>query len=324
MEQNPKILICDCDHKDVEIERSVFEAAGCDFKWLHCHTEDEVIAQCQGAVCFLNQYAPMNEKVFRGVPSLKMIVRYGVGVDNVNLADATKYGIQVCNVPDYGMNEVADQALALMLGIVRKSYMLSNRVREGVWNYVESIPVHRLSTLTVGVVGTGRIGSQFAKRVKALGCKVIGFDTGYHSDGRTFPADIEFRETLDEVLAESDVISLHCSLSAENQGMMDAAAFAKMKDGSYFVNVSRGGLVNEKALNDALDSGKLAGAAIDVVAKEPLGDSPLLRHPNMIVTPHAAWYSEEAAAELKHKCAEEAVRFLKGKPVHYPVNHIEA
>lgn len=322
MEQNPKILICDCDHKNVDIERAVFEAAGCDFKWLHCHTEDEVIEQCQGAVCFLNQYAPMNEKVFRGVPSLKMIVRYGVGVDNVNLADAGKYGIQVCNVPDYGMNEVADHALTLMLGVVRKAYMLGNRTREGGWNYAESIPVHRLSTLTVGVVGTGRIGSEFAKRVKALGCKVIGFDTGYHSNGRTFPDFIEFRETLDEVLSESDVVSLHCSLSEENKEMMNAAAFAKMKDGAYFINVSRGGLVNEKDLNDAVVSGKLAGAGIDVVAKEPLGDSPLLKHPNVTVTPHMAWYSEEAAQELKRKCAEEAVRFLKGEPARYPVNHV--
>lgn len=322
MEQNPKILICDCDHKSVDAERAVFEDAGVDFKWLHCRTEEEVIAQCQGAVCLLNQYAPMNEKVFSALPSLKMIARYGVGVDTVKLADATKYGIQVCNVPDYGMNEVADHAIALMLALVRKVCLLSNRTREGVWDYTESIPIHRLSTMTVGLVGTGRIGIEFAKRVHAFGCKIAAYDTLYPQAGRTYPEFIEYRSSLDELLQEVDVLSLHCSLTEENAGMMNTDTFAKMKDGSFFINVSRGGLVNEQDLNDAIVSGKLAGAALDVVAKEPPENSPLLHHANVIITPHVAWYSEEAAQELKRKCAQEAVRFLKGEPVHYPVNKL--
>lgn len=323
MEQNPKIIICDCDHNNVDMEKSVFDKAGCGFKWLHCHTEDEVIKECQGAVCFLNQYAPMNEKVFKGVPSLKMIVRYGVGVDNVNLEDADKYGVQICNVPDYGMNEVADHALTLMLACVRKAWLLGNRTKEGAWNYAESIPVHRLSTLTVGIVGTGRIGSEFAKRVKALGCRIIAFDPNYKSLSRHFPQDITYCASLDELLKQSDVISMHCSLNAGNHHIMNKEAFAKMKDGSYFINVSRGGLVDEDALDEALTSKKLSGAGIDVVNQEPLDhNSPLFKHPNLIITPHMAWYSEEAALELKRKCAEEAVRFLNGEPVRYPINHI--
>lgn len=322
MPENPKIIICDCDHSDVNTEKAVFEKAGYDFKWLNCKNEDEVIEQCQGAVCFLNQYCKMNEKVFRGVPSLKFIVRYGVGVDNVNLEDATKYGVQVCNVPDYGMNEVADQALTLMLAVVRKAWMLGRQTAAGKWDYAAAIPVHRLSTRTVGIVGTGRIGMEFATRVHALKCRIVAYDP-YSDKIQNKPDYITYVGSLDELLAQADIVSLHCSLTPENRHMMNREAFAKMKDGSYLVNVSRGGLVDEEALDEALTSGKLAGAGLDVFNQEPINpNSPLFRHENCMITPHEAWYSEEAAEELNRKCAEEAVRFLKGEPLHYPVNHL--
>lgn len=320
---NPKIIICDCDHKDVESEKKVFEQQGFDFKWLHCQTEQEVIDQCQGAVALLNQYTPMNETVFKALPSLKMIVRYGVGVDNVNLEDATKYGIQVCNVPDYGTNEVADQALALVMSLARKTFLIGGLTKAGNWNYQEAIPVKRFSCSTVGIIGLGRIGTAFSKRMKALGCRVIAYDTEANNPKRTFPEDVELL-TLDEVLAQSDIISLHCTLTAESKQIMNDETFAKMKDGSYIVNVARGGLVDEAALERALSCGKLAGAGLDVVANEPLTkESPLFNHPNVVITPHMAWYSEESAEELKRKCAEEAVRFMNGQPVRCPYNNLK-
>lgn len=323
MQTNPKIIICDCDHKDVDTERAVFEAAGCDFKWLHCKTADEVIEQCQGAVCFLNQYAPMNEKVFRAIPTLKFVVRYGVGVDNVNLEDATRCGVQICNVPDYGTAEVADQALALMMALVRKTDAISAKTRQGSWDYTQAIPIHRLSTQTVGIIGLGRIGTAFAERVRALGCRVVAYDTAHRRSSRHIPDFVELLESADAVLEQADIVSMHCSLNDETRAMMNAAAFAKMKKGAYFINVARGGVVDEAALEAAVASGHLGGAGIDVVVQEPLRkDSPLLTHPNVIVTPHMAWYSEEAALELKRKCAEEAVRFLKGEANHYPVNNL--
>ena len=323
MEHNPKIIICDCDHKDVDTEKAVFDAAGMDFRWLHCMSQDEVIEQCQGAVCFLNQYVRMDEKIFKAIPSLRMVVRYGVGVDNVNLADATRYGVQICNVPDYGTNEVADQALALMLSLTRKTYMIGNMTRAGVWNYIESVPVHRLSTRTVGILGVGRIGAAFARRVHTLGCRVVAYDVRYGESGRVFPDFIEFKPTMDEVLAQADILSLHCALTEESRGMMNAAAFSKMKEGAYFINVARGGLVDEDALEGALSSGRLAGAGIDVVNAEPLsGESPLFRHENVVVTPHMGWYSEESAEELNRKCADEVVRFLRGEAVRCPVNQL--
>ena len=325
LEKNPPIIICDCDHKDVDMERSVLTAAGLETKWLHCMTQDEVIEQCQGAVCLINQYVHMDAKIFEGIPTLKMIARYGVGVDNINLADADRYGVQVCNVPDYGTREVADQALALMMNITRKVRMMGNRTCKGDWNYAEAIPIRRLSDQTVGILGLGRIGTAFAERVRPLGCRIIGFDPRHGQPGYKFPDFIEFKDTMDEVLAEANILSVHSSLDETNRHMMNAEAFSKMKDGSYFINVSRGGLVDEDALADALASGKLAGAGIDVVNKEPLGaDSRLFGFENAVVTPHIAWYSEEAARELKRKVAEEAVRFYRGEAVHYPINHPKA
>lgn len=321
MVKNPKVIICDCDHKDVEIEKAIFDAAGLNFKWLHCQTQEEVIAQCQGAVCFLNQYAKMDENIFKSIPSLKFIVRYGVGIDNVNLTDATRYDVQVCNVPDYGTSEVADQALALMLSLVRKTYFSGNLTRSGVWDYIKAVPVHRLSSLTVGIIGAGRIGTAFAQRVHALGCRVVAYDPQYNASDCGFETFIEFKSNIIEVLVEADVVSLHCALNDTSKGMIDTAAFAAMKPGAFFINVARGGLVDEAALKDALKSKKLAGVGLDVVVSERLPkESPLYQYPNVIVTPHMGWYSEESALELKRKCAEETVRFLRGEPLHYPVN----
>lgn len=320
--ENPKIIICDCDHKDVNEEKAVFDAAGMDFKWLQCATQEEVIEKCQGAVCFLNQYVRMDRKIFEALPTLKCVVRYGVGVDNVNLKDATDCGVQVCSVPDYGTNEVADHALALMMAITRKIHKVANLTEQGVWDYVRTIPVHRFATRTIGILGCGRIGRAFAARAHALGSRIIAYDVAYGQPGFE---TLDFVEYLseDEVLAQSDILSIHSLLDEKSAGMMNAETFGKMKDGAFFINVSRGGLVDEAALDAALTSGKLAGAAIDVVCKEPLGkDSPLFRHDNVIITPHMAWYSEESAVDLKRKCAEEAVRFMRGEAVRCPVNKV--
>lgn len=323
MEQGKKIVICDCDHKDVEQEKKVFEAAGFDFSWLHCKTEDEVIAQCQGAVAFLNQYAPMNEKVFKGVPTLKMIVRYGVGVDNVDVAAATKYGVQVCNVPDYGAEEVADHALALMMSLVRKIHLIAPMVKDGIWDYTKTIPVYRNKVQTVGIIGVGRIGSAFAKRVHALGCKVIGYDIEEKTSRKKYPLDFVEFVSKEELLKRSDIVSLNCALTEASKDIIGEAELKMMKPSAYLVNVARGGLLDEAALDKALTEKWIAGAGLDVVKKEPFPkEHPLLRHQNIIITPHMAWYSEESAVELNRKCAEETVRFMKGEPVHYPINKI--
>jgi D-3-phosphoglycerate dehydrogenase len=317
-----KIFICDCDHIDVDIEKNIFQKAGLDFEWLHCRTEQSLIENCQGAVAFMNQYAPITEHVLQNIPSLKLVVRYGVGVDNIDVAAATRHGVQVCNIPDYGTNEVADHALALMLALVRKIPYINSLTHSGVWDYQKSIPVLRNAESTVGIIGVGRIGSAFAKRVRALGCRVIGYDSNRENPNRSFPDFVEF-VSLDELMKQSDVISIHCSLET-SRNLIDYEQLKKMKKTAFLINVARGGIIKEADLVRALSEKRIAGAGIDVVANERLEkDDPLFQFDNVIVTPHMAWYSEQSARELNRKVAEEVVRFMEGEPVHYPINHPE-
>lgn len=316
-----KVIITDCDHENVNIENDILKDAGLDYELLKCKTEEDIINNCKGANGFIDQYAPITERVLKELPSLKFVVRYGVGVDNIDVKAATKYGVQVCNVPDYGMNEVADQALALMLALTRKITLTNELTRSGVWDFKRSMPIYRHGVQTVGIIGLGRIGSAFAKRVNALGCRVIGYDIAYVEKKKRYPEFVEY-VSLEELLKTSDIVSIH--IPSDNAiNLIDEEQFKMMKPSAYLINVSRGGIVNEGALDKALTEKWIAGAGIDVVAKEPLSkDSPLFKHKNIIVTPHMAWYSEESARELKRKVAEETVRFAKGEEVHYPINKI--
>ncbi len=320
-----KIIVTDCDHANMNEEQAVFEKNNIAWKLCQSSNEDELIANLQGVVSCCNQYARFTEKVFAACPDLKGIVRYGVGVDNIDLEAATRHGVQVCNVPDYGTFEVADHALALMMSVTRGIVKANKQVQNGGWDYAEMAPLMRLSCMTVGIVGLGRIGIAFAKRVHALGCKVIGYDV-YTKHVEENP-ELSFIETkpLDEVLHTADLVSLHCGLNKDNAEMMNAATFAKMKKGAVLINVARGGLVNEADLAAALKSGQLGGAGIDVTQKEPLPlDNPLHQAdvPNLVLTPHMAWYSVQAASDLKTKCAEEAVRIALGQPARCPVNKL--
>lgn len=225
------IVITDCNHVNIDAEKAVFETAGIPWKLFQCKTEDDLIANCRGAVAACNQRAPFTEKVFAALPELRMVVRYGDGVDNIDLEAATRHGVQVCNVPDYGTSEVANHALAMMLAITRKICQANEQVREGRWTYREMVPIQHLSNMTIGIIGLGRIGLAFAKRVHALGCKVIGFDIFTdHLKGDPESSFIEL-SSEDDVIERADLLSLHCSLNSQDAGLMNAKTFAKMKPG---------------------------------------------------------------------------------------------
>lgn len=315
-----KVIITDCDHANINIETEILTKAGLDFELKQCKTEEDLIEQCKDGEIFINQYAPITEKVMKALPNLKMVVRYGVGVNNVDVKAATKLGVQVCNVPDYGMNEVADQAIAMMMAMVRKVIFMNNYTKNVKWDYIKSIPVRRNSTQIVGVVGLGRIGRNFAEKAHALGFNVIGYDPFYKETEETkFIKQV----SLDEIIETSDIISIHCPLDG-NKDLFNKEEFKRMKNTAVIINVSRGGIINEEALDEALTNGEIAGAALDCVEHEPmLPGAPLFKHENLIVSPHMGWYSEEAAEELKRKVAEESVRFSKGEKVHYPVNKLD-
>ena len=315
-----KVIITDCDHKDIDIESEVFHKAGVDFELKQCHTEDDLISQCGDADAFIVQYAHITKRVMDALPKLKMVVRYGVGVDTIDVPEATKHGVQICNVPDYGMNEVADHALALMMALTRKIVLMNNYTKQEKWDYAKSIPVHRACTQTVGVIGLGRIGRNFATKAHALGYKVIGYDPYYKENPET---SFITAMPLEDVIKQADIISLHIPADG-NKNLFNKETFAKMKKNAVIINVARGGIINEDDLYDALTSGEIAGAGIDCAATEPMPvGSKLFSLDNYIATPHMAWYSEEAAQELKRKAAEECVSFLKEGKVRYPINHLE-
>jgi D-3-phosphoglycerate dehydrogenase len=313
-----RVIITDCDHPSVDIEREVLESRGMDVKLEQCMTEEDVINRCQDAEGLINQYAPLTRKVLSSLKNCKIIVRYGVGVDNVDLKAASELGIQVCNVPDYGVEEVSDHALALIFNLVRKITQLSNDVKQGNWAFEISRPIRRINELKLGVVGMGRIGSALARKAKGMGWKTLTHDF------QSSPHNFEFELVdLDILLSQSDIISIHIPLNQDTHHMFNEAVFNKMKDSAIIINTSRGPLINETDLCQALRKGKLAGAALDVLETEPpRKDHPLFKLDNVIITPHAAWYSEESARELKRKAAEEAGEFLLRNKIRYPVNVI--
>ncbi|MFA5659252.1 MAG: C-terminal binding protein [Oscillospiraceae bacterium] len=312
------VAITDCDHDNMDVEAKALAESGLEAPWLKCKTEDDLIRDCKGFKSVINQYAPFTEKVFASLPDLRVVVRYGVGVDNVDLKAATKYGVKVCNVPDYGTFEVADHAIALMLALVRKVVFNNNNIKNGMWSYQAAVPIYRLSTQTVGIIGVGRIGTAFAERARAFGLKVIASDAKAVKEGRT--KDYMEMVDLDTLLERADIISVHCPLDG-NHNLIAAPQLSKMKKNAYIINDARGGIINEKDLYDAIATGKIAGAACDVFSPEPASiENPLLSLESFLASPHIAWYSEESAVELERKVALEAARGALNQPLLNVVN----
>jgi len=309
-----KIVIADCDLDNIDAELAIFRENGFGCDWRNCIMEDEVIAGCGDATVLIVQYAKLSRRAIAALPKLQLIVCYGTGTDTVDLEAAREHGIRVCNVPDYCTNEVADQAAAHTLSLQRKLYQANIDVRQGRWNYADTMPVRRLGALVVGVIGFGRIGKAYAKRMHAFGASILATA----SRSQEIP-DYVTVVHLDDLLRQSDIISIHCPGDG-NENLIGDREFSMMKDGAYLINVSRGIIIDEAALDRALVSGKLAGCGLDVVREEPLPAGHfLLRHSNLTISPHSGWYSEESEQELKRKATEEVLRFIKGEPVHHPV-----
>jgi D-3-phosphoglycerate dehydrogenase len=299
------VVITDCDHPSIDIERAIFEGAGHSVRLEQCHTPEEVIAAGHGAAALLSQYAPITEAVIAALPQVRVLGRYGVGLDNIDGPAAERRGLRLVNVPDYGTEEVANHALALMLSLSRGIVALDRGVHAGSWDFRLGGELRRSSVSQVGIVGLGRIGQAMARRALALGYRVVATDPRRpHMDGVPLVDP-------DELFASSDVVSVHAWLDEKSRHLVDARKLALMKPGAILVNTARGPIVDKAALVDALRSGKLAGAALDVVEGEPIGPGdPLLDFPNVVLTPHAAFYSRESIVELKRRVAEGMVAAL--------------
>jgi D-3-phosphoglycerate dehydrogenase len=308
-----RILYADHDYADIALERELFGQAGVDVVDAQCRTEQDVIAAARGCRGILLQYAPITERVVASLPELGIVSRIGAGFDTIDTDACTRHGVWVANSPDYGVGEVATHALALALALIRNVVAWNRDVHAGTWNYMSAGRVRRASNLALGIVGLGRIGKRMAHVSRNVFKRVMACDP-YLIDG-DFPAYVE-RGDLAGVFAASDVVSLHVPLTAETRGMIDARVLAAMKPGSYLVNTARGAVVDVDAAFAALQRGTLAGVALDVLPTEPVPrDSPLVGHPRVILTPHAAFYSDEAERDLRVKAARNLVTWLdKGRP----------
>ncbi len=241
-----------------------------------------------------------------------MVVRHGIGHDVLDLADHTRNGVVACNVPDYGVEEVAVHTLSLLLALERKVVFYDRMIRDGVWNESLGYEMRRLSLRTLGFIGFGRIARTLARYATALGYSAIAFDP-YLAD-ELFVAAGARKASRDEVFAQADVLAVMAPITDETRGIVNDATLALAKDGVFIVNTARGALVDTAALERALASGKVAGAALDVLEEEPPAamTKALMRHDNVIITPHIAYRSTESFNALKRMCGETAIRFLKG------------
>ena len=283
-------------------------------------TPEEVATRSADADVLIVTFVPLRKPAMRLLRRVGLIVRCGVGVDGIDVQAATEQGILVANVPDYAVQEVADHTLLLLLAAARHLNHFQRTWPEKDWASVEYPAIRRLQGQRLGIVGLGRIGSQVALRARAFGMAVVA--SGPHLDAARLSELGVIGLPLDELFRTSDVISLHAPLTSETKHLLDERAFAQMRRGVIIVNTARGGLIDLKALQSAIDQGIVGAVALDVLEGEPFPDRslPFLGRSNVFVTPHVAWYSQDAVRELGVLAAEEALRFLRGEPLRAALN----
>jgi D-3-phosphoglycerate dehydrogenase len=305
-----------------DAERAVLDQVGARLVERPCVTEDELIAHGRDAAAILTLDEPLTSRVIGSLRRCRVISRFGIGVDKVDLDAATSAGIVVTNVPDYCVDEASDHALALLLAVERRIPALDAAVREGTWDTAAVAgTVRRLRGLRAGVIGFGRLGSRFAGKAAALGLEVYVHDP--FVDDAAIEATGARPLALEELLATSDVVSLHVPLTPDTRRLLDRRRIFRMREGAVLVNTSRGGLVDEDALVDALRQGRLGGAGLDVFEREPPGpDHPLLALPNVVVTSHSSHYSLESGAEMRDRAFRNVAEVLAGRRPLSQVNAV--
>jgi D-3-phosphoglycerate dehydrogenase / 2-oxoglutarate reductase len=315
-----KVVVTDWEYPDLRYEEAVLDHESIELVPTQCFTEEQVIETCHDADAIISQYAPLNRKVVEALKNCKVMTRYGVGVDTIDLEAATEKGICVANVPDYCVDEVSDHALALLLALARKVPLANHYVKSGVWDFKVAQPIYRLRGQILGLVGFGKIPQMLSEKAKALGLQVMAYDP-YILEDVAKEKGVKL-VTLEELCERSDFVSVHAPLTSSTKGLIGREQFSLMKKNAAIINTSRGPLIDENALIEALNEEKIMGAALDVVEIEPIRhDHPFLTMENVILTPHVAWYSEESSAELRSKAAMGVVDvLLHGEYPKYLVN----
>lgn len=308
-----KIIIIDSNLGAIDLERSIAEQYGFDIaKPLQCKTEEDVISVVKDADAIVVQYAPVTQRVLDAAPNLKVVSEYGVGVDSIDIAACTARNIAVCNVPDYSYQEVSDHAIALTLALERGVVSLDKQIRSGNYGLATVKPLRRIAGKVFGIIGIGRIARAAAQKARGIGYTVIGTDIAF-APGTITDDGIRI-VSFDEVLSQSDVVSVHVPLMTATKHLINKAALSKMKPDAFLINTARGGVVDTEALLEALQNKTIRGAGLDVFETEPLPkDHPLMALDNVILTPHAGYYSEESLYELKTRPVQHAAEVLAGR-----------
>jgi len=310
----PTVIISDHTFPSLDLQKNVLESAGIELIEIQpiCITEEDVIQRCGSADVLLVQWAPITRRVLESLPRLKGVVRYGIGVNNIDLVAAKELGIGVANVPTYCIEEVSNHALAMILGLGRRIPQDHHRIVHGEWGIGPLLPIPAFIDMTLGLIGFGAIARRVAQKAKPFGFQIIASDP-YVDDALLAANDVK-RVDLDELLSSADIISLHCPLLPETTHLINSGTIKKMKTGVILVNTSRGPLIKEADLVEALQSKHVVGAGLDVFEEEPLPPSSMLRAlPNVILTSHAASVSDRAVELLQIKAAESAREFAKNQ-----------
>jgi D-3-phosphoglycerate dehydrogenase len=321
------VVIADYDFGDVSVERSIIEEAGFELVAAQCKSEDDVVAVARDADAVIAQYATVGARAIDSFTQCRVIARYGTGVDIVDVDAATRRGILVTNVPnDWCEDEVADHAVALLLAEVRKLRQYDQQTRAGVWRWQSGQPIYRLRGRIMGLLAFGAIAQAIAQRAWGFGIRVIAHDP--FMDPVTMEAQGVEPVSFDELIERSDFIVIQAPLTASTRNLFDETRLRRLKTTAILINTARGPIVNDRALYRALEEGWIAGAGLDDIEEEPAKQrdwqptNPLFKLDNVIITPHAAYYSEESMHTVRQFAAEEVVRVLSGRPALSPVNSI--
>jgi len=314
----PLIAVTDSPFPSLDPAKAALARIDPELRVANSASAEDILAVGRDADAILVTYAKLPGDLLRQLRRCKAIGRFGLGVDNIDIAAAAELGITVTYVPDYCMQEVSDHAMALLLALARKVPQSNALVQGGRWDMPAVVPIHRLAGRVLGLVGFGNIPRALAPKAKAFGLRVVAHDPNV-SQQALAAVGVESM-SFDRLLEISDFVSIHAPLLPVTRGLFNAEVFGKMKQGACLINTARGPLVDEDALLAALDSGRLAGAALDVVAVEPLPkESRLIGRDNVVLTPHTGFYSVEALNELQTKCAADVARVLSGETPVYPV-----
>lgn len=318
----PRVVVFDDRILDLDIEKAAFDDVDVDLQLSGGTSEAHVVedgADATGIIVDAN--VPVPASAIAAMENLEIVARSGIGFDNVALDAAREHDVRVTNVPDYCIDEVSTHAMGLILTLARKLTVYDRATSDGRWEWADGVPLQRLSDRTLGIVGHGNIGSRTAAKAEPFFDERLAYDP-YVSDASLRAAGVE-PVSFDDLLARSDVVTVHPPLTDETEHMFDERAFEQLSAGTIFVNTSRGGVVDQQALEAALDDGTVAAAGLDVLEREPPVDDPLLGREDVVATPHAGWYSEESMMELRRAAAHEVKRAIEGRPPLNPVDEHE-